>query len=234
MTYKDLDLDSKKKYYSLLCDIITDNRRLMLENIVEKRTKYFVPVIENIHKSQNASAVLRTCDCLGVQDVRIVENSNKFSVTDDISLGANKWLNIHKYNSFEDNTKQCFEDLRKEGYKVVVTMPHDRDINLQEVDINQKTAIVFGSEVDGVSQSAIDNADCFMKIPMYGFTESFNISVSVAIVFHYLTDKLRHSNIAWQLNEEEKLDTLIGWALQSITSKDKIAKELLSRVREMK
>ncbi len=234
MTYKDLDIDSKRKYYSLLCDIITQERRLNLEKVIDLRTEHFVPVIENIHKSQNASAVLRTCDCLGLQEVRVVENNNKFAVTDDISLGANKWLNIKKYNTFENNTKRCFDDLRSEGYKIIATMPHDNDINLQDIDITQKTAIVFGSEVDGISQEAIDNADCFMKIPMYGFTESFNISVSAAITLHYLTDKLRQSNIPWQLSEEKRLNTLIHWALESITTKDKIAKELLNRVISVK
>ncbi len=230
MTYKDLDIEKKKKYYQMLCQIISSERRALIEKIVDKRTDYFVPVIENIHKSQNASAVLRTCDCLGLQEVRIIENNNKFTVTDDISLGANKWLNIKKYSSFEDNTKQCFDDLKKQGYKIIATMPNKNDIALQEVDIKQKAAIVFGSEVDGISKQAIDNADYFMTIPMYGFTESFNISVCAAISLHYLTDKLRQSNETWQLDINKRYDTLILWALQSITSKDKIEKELMKRL----
>ncbi len=230
MTYRDLDIEKKEKYYQMLCQIISPERRTLIEQMIDKRTDYFVPVIENIHKSQNASAVLRTCDCLGLQEVKIIENNNKFSVTDDISLGANKWLNIKKYSSFENNTKQCFDDLKKQGYKIIATMPNKNDVTLQEVDITQKSAIVFGSEVDGISQQAIDNADCFMKIPMYGFTESFNISVCAAITMHYLTDKLRQSQMDWHLTKEKKYDTLILWALQSITSKDKIEKELLKRL----
>lgn len=230
MTYRDLNLEDKKKYYKLLCDIISENRKTVIENVVNMRTDHFVPVIENIHKAQNASAVLRTCDCLGLQDVFVIENNNKFAVTDDISLGANKWLNIQKYSSFENNTKQCFDDLRAKGYKIIATMPYKNDINLQDIDIKDKCAVVFGSEVDGISQEAINNADAFMKIPMYGFTESFNISVSAAITMHYLTDKLRKSNMDWHLSEQKIYDTLILWALQSITSKDKIEKELLNRL----
>ena len=234
MTYKDLSVEDKKKYYSFLCDIITAERKQTLERVIGLRTSHFIPVIENIHKAQNASAVLRTCDCLGLQEVRIVENNNKFSVTDDISLGANKWLNIRKYNSADNNTERCFNDLRAEGYKIIATMPHDNDIDLQDIDITQKAAVVFGSEVDGISQEAIANADCFMKIPMFGFTESFNISVSAAITLHHLTDKLRNSDIDWHLTEEQRLNTLIQWALQSITARDKIEKELLSRVTGIK
>ncbi|MBR1774154.1 MAG: RNA methyltransferase [Bacteroidales bacterium] len=248
MTYRDLDIINKQKYYSLLYDIITEERKNTLESVIDLRTDRFIPVIENIHKAQNASAVLRTCDCLGIQEVRIVENNNKFSVTDDISLGANKWLNIRKYNSAnsnlpnpmsddknpKSNIERCFDDLRAEGYKIIATMPHDNDINLQDIDITQKAAIVFGSEVDGISKEAIANADCFMKIPMFGFTESFNISVSAAITLHYLTNKLRNSDIDWHLSEEKRLDTLILWALQSITCRDKVEKELLSRVMNTK
>lgn len=230
MLYTTLSKEQKKEFYSNLCEFITPQRKALLEKNITNRTNWFVPVIENIHKEQNASAVLRTCDCLGLQDVMIVENNNTFSVTDDISLGANKWLNITKYNSFKNNTKQCFDDLREKGYKIIATMPYKNDINLQDVDINQKTAIVFGSEVDGISKEAIDNADCFMKIPMYGFTESFNISVSAAITLHYLTDKLRNSSIDWHLSEQNQLDMLVHWTLESIKTRDRIEKEVLKRM----
>lgn len=213
----------------MLCGFIMPQRKELIEKIIDLRTDRIVPVIENIHKAQNASAVLRTCDCLGLQDVFVIENNNRFSVTDDISLGANKWLNITKYHSSENNTVQCFDDLRKQGYKIVVTMPHKNDTDLQNLDINQKYALVFGSEVDGISPQAEANADGFMKIPMYGFTESFNISVCAAITLHYLTDKLRNSAVNWHLSEEKRIDTLIHWALSGIKTKDKIEKELLKR-----
>lgn len=229
MTYKDLNIEQKKQFYNLLTDIISVNRKELIEKIVKQRTSWFVPVIENIHKAQNASAVLRTCDCLGLQEVSIIENNNTFLVNDEISLGANKWLNITKYKNYQDNTIQCFNDLRAKGYKIVATMPYQNDINLQELDINTKCAIVFGSEVDGISQIAKDNSDMFMKIPMYGFTESMNISVSAAIVLHYLTNKLRQSNLPWALSENEQYDTMIHWALESITSGKKIEKQLIQR-----
>ena len=230
MLYTTLNESQKQEFYTNLCEFITPERKALLEKNIVNRTNWFVPVIENIHKEQNASAVLRTCDCLGLQDVMVVENNNTFSVTDDISLGANKWLNIKKYNSFTNNTKQCFDDLRKQGYKIIATMPYKNDIDLQDVDINQKTAIVFGSEVDGISKEAIENADCFMKIPMYGFTESFNISVAAAITLHYLTDKLRNSSINWHLSKEEQLNMLINWTLSSIKHNERIEKEILKRM----
>ncbi|MBQ9254517.1 MAG: RNA methyltransferase [Bacteroidales bacterium] len=229
-TYENLNILQKKEFYENLCTFITPERKSLIERNIDNRTNWFVPVIENIHKAQNASAVLRTCDCLGLQDVMVVENNNTFEVTDDISLGANKWLNIKKYNQFSNNTKQCFDDLRKKGYKIIATMPYKNDINLQDIDINEKCAIVFGSEVDGISQQAIENADCFMKIPMYGFTESFNISVSAAITLHYLTDKLRNSNIDWHLDKEEQTDILVKWALKSVKYPDKIEKEIIQRL----
>lgn len=230
MLYESLSLEDKNRFYDNICEFISAQRKSLIENNVKNRTDWFVPVIENIHKEQNASAVLRTCDCLGLQDVMVVENNNSFEVTDDISLGADKWLNLKKYSKYGNNTKKCFDDLKAKGYKIVATMPYRNDIDLQQVDINQKTALVFGSEVDGISQEAIDNADCFMKIPMYGFTESFNISVSAAICLHYLCDKLRRSDLPWRLSPERQLDVLIGWALESIRARDKVEKEVLSRM----
>ncbi|MBR1770005.1 MAG: RNA methyltransferase [Bacteroidales bacterium] len=230
MLYKNLNQKDKLRFYDAVCEFITPQRKALLEENINNRTNWVVPVIENIHKEQNASAVLRTCDCLGLQEVMVVENNNTFNVTDDISLGANKWLDIKKYNNYENNTKQCFDDLRKRGYKIIATMPYKNDINLQDVDINDKCAVVFGSEVDGISREAIANADCFMKIPMYGFTESFNISVSAAITLHYLTDKLRSSDLNWHLSDEHKLDTLIHWTLESIKYRDKVEKEIFERL----
>ena len=233
---KNINLTCQEKliYYNELSKFLTDERKANFEQIISQRTNHFSLVIENIHKAQNASAILRTADCLGVQNVNVIENNNKFDVNDEISLGANKWITLNKYNNKENNTKQCFDDLRSKGYKIVATMPYKNDVFLDDLDINNKMAIVFGSEVDGISKEAIKNADVFMKIPMYGFTESFNISVSAAITMHHLTNKLRKSNIEWRLNDMDRIDTLIQWTLHTIKYPDKVEKEVLIRLNLIK
>ena len=206
---------------------VTEKRFELFNRIVDERTKYLTVVLEDIYQSQNASAVLRTCDCFGVQDVHIIENRNEFNVNPNVSLGATKWLSITKYNNSENNTLSAIEALKDEGYKVIATTPHTNDVNLENFDLFEaKTALVFGTELTGISDVVKENADGFLKIPMFGFTESFNISVSAAIVIHHLTNKLRESGFNYKLSENEKNELLVKWLKTSIKGSDIMIKEL--------
>jgi len=221
------DLDIKKRFLSYLESFITENKRNLFAKVITQRTRHITIALEDIYQSQNASAVLRTCDCFGIQDVHIIENQNTYSINPDVALGSTKWLNMFKYNSEEMNTLTCYDELRKQGYRIVATTPHKDDIMLDELDLNSKTALVFGTELEGLSQTAIDHADAWVKIPMYGFTESFNISVSAAIILHHLSEKLRNSDIGWQLSEEEMVDTRILWAKNVVKHAEKHEKAFL-------
>lgn len=202
----------RKKFLKYLESFITENKRTLFDKIITQRTKHITVALEDIYQSQNASAVLRTCDCFGIQDVHIIENKNTYSVNPDVALGATKWLNLKKYNQEENNTLACYHALREKGYRILATTPHKDDALLDELSLDTKVALVFGTELEGLSNVAIENADAYVKIPMYGFTESLNISVSAAITLHHLTEKLRNSNLDWKLKEEEMIDTRIMWA----------------------
>lgn len=202
----------RKKFLKYLESFITENKRTLFDKIITQRTKHITVALEDIYQSQNASAVLRTCDCFGIQDVHIIENKNTYSVNPDVALGATKWLNLKKYNQEENNTLACYHALREKGYRILATTPHKDDALLDELSLDTKIALVFGTELEGLSDVAIENADAYVKIPMYGFTESLNISVSAAITLHHLTEKLRNSKLDWQLKEEEMIDTRIMWA----------------------
>lgn len=205
-------LESLSHLRDYLFEFISDNKRGLFETIIENRTRHLTIVLENIFQPHNASAVLRSCDLFGVQDVHIIENNNKYTLSEEVAMGSSKWLNLKKYNAEEENTLNCFKELRSKGYRIVATTPHEKDVLLDDLPLNQKTALVFGTEMQGISQLAMDNADAFVKIPMYGFTESFNISVSAALSMYHLTEKLRKSDIHWQLSEEEKIQIQIDWA----------------------
>lgn len=205
-------LESLSHLRDYLFNFISDNKRGLFETIIENRTRHLTIVLENIFQPHNASAVLRSCDLFGVQDVHIIENNNKYTLSEEVAMGSSKWLNLKKYNAEEENTLNCFKELRNQGYRIVATTPHEKDVLLDDLPLNQKTALVFGTEMQGISQLAMDNADAFVKIPMYGFTESFNISVSAALSMYHLTEKLRKSDIHWQLSEEEKIQIQIDWA----------------------
>ena len=225
-----MDVKTKQLLLEHLLSFISDNKRSKFEKIIQSRTRHITVVLEDIFQPHNASAVLRSCDCFGVQDVHIIENRNTYEVNPDVALGSSKWLNLTKYNEQENNTLDAYQKLRNSGYKIVATTPHKHDQLLEDLPLDDKIALVFGTELNGLSQLAIDEADEYVKIPMYGFTESFNISVSAALSLFYLTEKLRTSEINWKLTPEENIDVQINWAKSVIKKVDIIEKEFLKSV----
>lgn len=206
----------RTQLYNYLCGFITDERKSRFEEVASCRTRHICVVLEDIFQSHNASAVLRSCDCFGIQDVHIIENRNPYEVNQDVALGSSKWLSLFRYNTLPDNTPSCLESLKNKGYRIIATTPHKNDHTIDTLPIDGKTALVFGTEMHGLSAKAIAMADDFVKIPMYGFTESFNISVSAALCLFSLTERLRRSGIPWQLSPEE-LDILkLEWARTSV------------------
>lgn len=207
-----------KDLLEYLSKFVTPERLTLFNNILDERTNYITVVLEDIYQSQNASAVLRTCDCFGVQNVHVIENRNTFDVNKEVALGSSKWLTIQKYNEAENNSYQAIQTLKNKGYRIVATTPHRNDQTLNDFDLLKgKAALVFGSELPGVSDVIINEADEFLKIPMYGFTESFNISVSAALVLHHLSNKLRESTkLNWRLTETEKNEIKLQWIKNTI------------------
>ncbi len=203
-----------------LFEFITIGRKQRFLDVIQLRTRYLTVVIENLYQSHNTSAVIRTCDCFGIQDVHIIENKNKYSINDEIAMGSSNWLNINHYSQSENNTEFCLQTLKNKGYTIVATTPHKNDYLLEDLKTDRKIALVFGTEKDGLSETAIKCADEFVKIPMHGFTESFNISVSAGIFLHYLTNKIRNNNTAWQLTYEEREEILLEWLKTSIKSSE--------------
>lgn len=220
----------KQQLLEYLFSFISDNRRSRFDEIIQSRTRHITVVLEDIYQSQNASAVLRTCDCFGVQDVHVIENRNVYEVNDSVALGSSKWLNLYKYNSSENNTLDAFDTLKKDGYRIVATTPHTDDQLIDEIPLDGKIALVFGTEMKGLSQQAMDAADEFVKLPMYGFTESFNISVSAALSLFCLTEKLRKSDIDWALSKEEVLDIKLNWARNTIKKVEVIEEDFLKSI----
>ena len=171
--FDDYDYEGKKKLYERATSFFSDNKRELFDRLVLNRTRHIAVVLEDVYQAHNASAVLRSCDCFGVQDVHVVENRNQYCPNPDVAMGSNKWVDIYKRHSI----LETYEALRAKGYRIVATLPHEQDTMIGELDITQPTALVFGTELTGLTQEAIEHADAYVKIPMYGFTESFNISV---------------------------------------------------------
>ncbi len=216
----------KTQLLEFLSSHLTENRNALFDKVLQNRTKYLTVVLEDIFQPHNASAVLRSCDCFGVQDVHIIENRNQYKVNRDVAMGSTKWLSITKYSKKEDNTRLALQQLKQQGYRIVATTPHNCDVGLYDFDITLgKAALVFGTELTGVSDVVKEEADEFLRIPMYGFTESFNISVSAALVLQHLAHEIRNKNVAWKLTNEEMTEVKLQWIKASVKSAVLIEKD---------
>jgi tRNA (guanosine-2'-O-)-methyltransferase len=205
--------------------MVNENRLMLIDKIIELRTRYVTLVLEDIYQPHNASAVLRTCDCFGIQDVHIIENRNRYELNPEVELGAAQWLSLHRYNKLKNNTKEAIGSLKKAGYRIVATTPHKEDADVQDFDLTAgKVAIMLGTEMQGLSKEALELADEFVKIPMMGFTESFNISVSAAIILYELNSRLRNQDLPWRLQEEEREIVKLQWIKNSVNKIDRIEK----------
>ncbi len=209
-----------------LARFVTAERHARMHAVLAERTRYLTVAVEDIYQPHNASAVLRTCDCFGVQDVHIIENRNEYRLNPGVELGTAQWLTLHRYRDGENNTPTAIDSLRAAGYRVVATTPHTNQVALEELDLRAgPVALLFGNELDGLSDTALEAADEHLVIPMYGFVESFNISVSAAIVLHHLAHALRASDLDYRLDEEERRDIELAWLRSSIRRVEALERE---------
>jgi tRNA (guanosine-2'-O-)-methyltransferase len=223
----------RKELLEELYKIITPEKVEKFEQIASLRTRHLTVVVENLYQEHNASAVMRSCDCFGIQDLHVIEKGNKFNVNREIAMGAGKWVDDYHYVDNLYPTKKCINTLKEKGYKIVATTPHTKDITIDELDIKQPTALLFGTEQSGLSETALDMSDDFVKIPMYGFTESFNISVSAALTMMTLRKKLENeNNLEWLLSKEEQTELKIKWCKNIIKNPDIVERDLLRRLQD--
>ncbi|MDZ7807079.1 MAG: RNA methyltransferase [Gracilimonas sp.] len=214
------------KITDYLKEFATEERWNTITEVANRRTRHITLVIEDIYQPHNASAVLRSCDGFGIQDVHIIENANEFDASSQVTIGADQWLSIHRYNKeSENNTTICLESLRKQGYQIIATSPHENDSDLNDLNIDHKTALVFGNEMEGISETVKEKADGFVRIPMAGFSESYNISVSAAICLYDVTLRLRNSGINWQLSDDELVRLHYEWLKRSIKAGEELEKQ---------
>ena len=208
-----LSLTQREQLYESASQLFSPHKRQLFDKLVLNRTRHICVVLEDIFQPHNASAVLRSCDCFGVQDVHVVENHNKYAPNSDVTMGSDKWVDFYKH----PDILQTYDQLRQKGYRIIATLPHENDTLITQLDISQPTALVFGTELTGLSQEAIDHADGYVKVPMYGFTESFNISVCAALSLFYLTERMRaNPSIHWQLSPLEQITLKLYWSMQVI------------------
>ncbi len=226
---KKLPPDGKEQLLEYLTGYLTPRRKSRFKDVLKYRTRHITIVAEDTFREHNASALIRTCDCFGIQDMHIIEEYHTFRIARGMAKGAQKWVDVHFYNEYEDNVQKCIDELRDKKYRIVAACPHANGKDPEDFDISLPFAIFFGKEKAGLSKKVMEQADEFITIPMVGFTESFNISVSAAIILHSLTSRLHKTNDPdWHLTSEEQRDVLLDWSIKTIQNGPRIARDFLN------
>ncbi|MGZ3900012.1 MAG: TrmH family RNA methyltransferase [Bacteroidia bacterium] len=225
-----MEQKEKKELIAYLTGFISERRKQRFDEVIANRTDHVRIVLENLYQAHNASAVLRSCDCFGIQNVHFIENKNNMKISADVAMGSSNWLTIHRHTKAENNTRETLLHLKNLGYKIVATTPHKDDYTIDTLPVNDKIALVFGTEIDGITPDVYELADEFVKIPMYGFTESFNISVCAALCMYELTTRMRKTVKNFSLSEDEQTDVYLEWLKTSIDSSE----GLIDNYRKMK
>ncbi len=225
-----MSLEKDKIVLEELYKIITPSKKEMFDRIAAQRTRHLTIALENVYQEHNASAVLRTCDCFGIQDLHVIEKDNQYKVQRDIALGAGRWVDMFNYDQGGNPTLDCILKLKSQGYRIIATTPHTNDQTIHDIDLSKPAALIFGTERRGISEEVIEQADEFVKIPMYGFTESFNISVSAAITLHTLRERLEKSDINWKLEEYEQVLLKLKWCRKILREGQLLEDEIRRRL----
>ncbi|WP_437193162.1 TrmH family RNA methyltransferase [Planctomicrobium sp. SH527] len=198
-----------------LQSFITEQRSQRFAEVLKWRTDWVRIGLVDLYQQHNASAVLRTCDAMGVQHVHIVETYNEFETNPDVALGSQQWLSLHQHNG-PNALQECISGLKAEGIRVAAAVLHKDSKPIQELPIDRPVTVLFGNEKEGLPDAAIEAADDLVHLPMYGFVESYNVSVAAALTMQLLTDRLHASLHHWQLSEYESTALLLEWSRLSI------------------
>ncbi|HIJ74864.1 MAG TPA: RNA methyltransferase [Candidatus Hydrogenedentes bacterium] len=206
---------------AILEPLISPRRRARIDRTVANRTYAVTPVMEGLYDRGNVSAVLRTAEGLGYQSVHIIETSARFKQARQVSQGAEKWLDITRW----ETTKACIDHLKSLGYRILATTL-DSARPIGEYAFDEPTALVFGNERDGVTPELLERADGRIVVPMLGFSQSFNISVAAAIsLYHIHQDRCARLGRHGDLSPTETRILTAQYYRRSVASADKILLE---------
>lgn len=225
-----LDEHAQQELIDYLSGFVNAARRRRLEEILQQRTRHITVVLEDVYRSQNASAVVRTCECLGVQDIHIIENQYQYQLNPAVVQGASKWVDLVRHNQpGRNNVRACVDALRQRGYRIIAMTPVPGGSALEQLDVNEKLALCFGSEEPGLSAPLLALADAAVRLPIHGFTQSYNLSVSAAISLYTLVTRLKNSAVNWRLDVREAAELHVQWLARSTPAGPSLLENYLAR-----
>lgn len=220
-----ISLEQQIDLYHYLQGFLTEERKAKIEKYADESSDFVLPVMEDIYQFRNAAAIVRSVEACGFHKIIALENENEFNPNTRVTRGADTWVAIEK----RTHNQEALQELKQQGYQILAISPEERAVNIEDYALTQPVALVFGTEKQGVSQEIIESADAVVKIPMYGFTESFNVSVAAGICMYVMKQKLLHSEIDFRLPLEKKMALKIRWAVNSARSGEEILQDYLQK-----
>ncbi|WP_262151646.1 TrmH family RNA methyltransferase [Chryseobacterium foetidum] len=212
-----------QQIYDYLKNFLTDERLSKIEHFAPESSDFILPVIEDIYQFRNAAAIVRSVEACGFHKVVALQEDNNFEPNLRVTKGADTWVEVERL----PRNMESFQNIKDRGYKMVAVSLEKNAKFLPEYEITEPIALVFGTEMQGVTEEILDFADETLAIPMYGFTRSFNVSVAASICMYELKQKLIKSDIDYKLDEEKLLQMKIRWAVNSIKSGQQIYDKFL-------
>ena len=209
--------------FDYLKQFITDERLSKIEHFSQESSDFVLPIMEDVYQFRNAAAIVRSVEACGFHHVVALEEENVFNPNLKVTKGAETWVKVEKMPNNLDSLKE----IKNRGYKILAVSPENNATMLPDYEVKEPIALVFGTELEGVSDEILDFADETLAIPMYGFTKSFNVSVAAAICMYELKQKLMKSGIEYQLSDQKLLELKIRWAKNSIKSSEQILERFL-------
>jgi len=181
-------------------EVLLARRKLRIDEVVSQRVRGLTLVLEQVHDPHNLAAILRSAEGLGLQDLHVVEGPKGFRPSQAVTQGADKWIDVHRHES----AAACAGQLRARGFRLFGSQLEGQARSLQELPAAEKLALVFGNEHAGLSEAFAGHCDGFFRIPMSGFSQSFNVSVAVGITLATAMQNRRTLGLGGDLSEEEQ------------------------------
>ncbi|MBP7172967.1 MAG: RNA methyltransferase [Cloacibacterium sp.] len=211
--------------FEYLKQFLTSDRLRKIEHYSLESSDFVLPVMEDVYQFRNAAAIIRSVEACGFHKVVALEESNTFNPNLSVTKGADTWVEVERM----PRNLASLQNIKERGYKIIAVSPEKNAQSLPDYQLSQPIALVFGTELEGVTTEILDFADETLAIPMYGFTKSFNVSVAAAICMYELKQKLLKSDFNYSLNKEKLLQLKIRWAVNSIRSGEEILKHYLNK-----
>ena len=217
--------DKLQETFDYLKQFLTDERLRKIEHFSKESSDFVLPVMEDVYQFRNAAAIVRSVEACAFHHVVALEEENIFNPNLKVTKGAETWVQVEKMPNNLDSLKE----IKNRGYKILAVSPENNATMLPDYEVKEPIALVFGTELEGVSDEILDFADETLAIPMYGFTKSFNVSVAAAICMYELKQKLMKSGIDYKLSDEKLLEMKIRWTVNSIRSGEELLERFLNR-----